>query len=61
MVYFWLGQLRPELLCLVAIRTGKRGVGAVSGSAPGSLSQVNSAPGSFLPFFAPKRDMAEVK
>jgi hypothetical protein len=39
-------------------RTGKRGVGAVSASPLGSVvSQVNSAPGSFLPFLAPKRDM----
>jgi hypothetical protein len=38
--------------------TGYKGVGAVSGTPPGSASQVNSAPGARLPFFAPKRDMA---
>lgn len=39
-------------------RTGKSGVGAVSASPLGSvLSQVNSAPGKFLPFFAPNRDI----
>lgn len=37
--------------------TGYKGVGAVSGTPPGSASQVNSAPGARLPFFAPKRDM----
>ena len=32
-------------------------MGAVSGSPPASVSQENSAPGSFLPLFAPNRDI----
>lgn len=51
-------SFRPLSQCVIPRkRTGYKGVGAVSGSPPASVSQVNSAPGSFLPFFAPKRDI----